>query len=71
MAIIGETTDRSTIKQMNITVQYRLDSKNKMQNSFLDLVEVHDSTAEGLAKTVIIRKTDSYREYCGILFWYI
>lgn len=50
--IIDETTDRNTTKQMSIIVQYWDDSKNKIQNSFLDLVEVHDSTAEGLANTL-------------------
>ncbi|XP_068232500.1 uncharacterized protein [Palaemon carinicauda] len=48
--IIDETTDRST-KQMSIIVQYW--EGNKMQNSFLDLVEIHDSSASGLVKALI------------------
>lgn len=48
--IIDETTDRSTTKQMSIIVQYW--DNNKMQNSFLDLVEIHDSSADGLVSTL-------------------
>ena len=48
--IIDETTDRSTTKQMSIIVQYW--EGNKLHNSFLDLVEVHDSSANGLVKAL-------------------
>lgn len=44
--IIDETTDRSTIKQMSVIVQYFHDGK--FQHSFLDLIEVNDSSANGL-----------------------
>lgn len=66
--IIDEATDRSTINQMRIIVQYWDGSNNNKQNSFLDIVEGHDSTAEGLAKIVITRQTEAYREYCCVSF---
>lgn len=52
LVIIDETTDRSAIKQISINIQYWNDGKNKMQIPFLDLVEVHDSTAEGVVITL-------------------
>lgn len=44
--IIDETTDRSTTKQLCILVQYF--DENSLRSSFLDLIEVHSSTAQGI-----------------------
>ena len=44
--VVDETTDRSTNKQMCVIVQYFLDGK--FHSSFLDIIEIHDSSANGL-----------------------
>lgn len=48
--IVDETTDRSTTKQMTIICQYY--ENCHMKDSFLDMVEVHDSSARGLFQSL-------------------
>ena len=50
--IVDETTDRSTKKQMSILAQYYDADDSELKCSFKDLVEVEDSSAQGLYNVV-------------------